>query len=48
MSRLSIEERNSLVGHMEAGTSTRDDAILFGVSKLAVYAILKIVKMMKI
>ena len=41
MPRFSIEERTRLVGHLEAGTSTSNAAILFDASERAVYSILK-------
>ena len=38
MPRLSTEERNRLVGHnIQAGTSPSKVAILFGITKRAVY-----------
>ena len=41
MPHLSIVERNRLVGHLEAGTSTSNVAILFRISERTVYGILK-------
>ena len=41
MPRLSTEERNRLVWHIQAGTSPSNVAIVFGITKQAVYKFLK-------